>query len=177
MKDTLLVPDEAIATRIHWIRGEKVMLDSDLAELYGVVTKVLNQQVKRNVDRFPEDFAFQLSDVEWDSLRSQIVTSKQGRGGRRTLPYAFTEHGVLMLSSVLNSERAIAVNIRIMRVFVRMNRILLNDKELLLRLERMEHRQDASDEALASLFEVVKQMMEKPAGERRRLGYKGGDPV
>lgn len=177
MEGTLTIPDEAIASQIHWIRGEKVMLDEDLAALYQVPTKRLNEQVRRNMDRFPEDFMFVLDEKEWDSLRSQFATSKKGRGGRRYPPMAFAEHGVLMLSSVLSSERAIAVNIRIMRVFVRMNRILLNDRELLLRLERMEHRQDASDEALASLFEAVKQMMEKPASDRKRLGFRGGDPV
>jgi hypothetical protein len=177
MEETLLVPDEAIAAQIHWIRGEKVMLDEDLAALYQVPTKRLNEQVRRNMDRFPEDFMFVLDEREWDPLRSQFATSKKGRGGRRYPPMAFTEHGVLMLSSVLNSERAIAVNIRIMRIFVRMNRILMNDRELLLRLERMEDRQDTSDEALARLFEAVRQLMEKPAWDRKRLGFKGGDEV
>lgn len=176
MEQDLILPDEAIATRIHLIRGEKVMLAHDLARLYGVPTKALNQQVKRNARRFPEDFAFLLTDDEWQALRSQIVTSK-GRGGSRYPPLAFTEHGVLMLSSVLNSERAIAVNLRIMRVFVRMNRILMNDRELLHRLERMEGRQEEYDEALETLFDAVKELMEKPAGERLRLGYRGGDPV
>jgi len=109
MEQDLMLPDEAIATRIHWIRGEKVMLDSDLAKLYGVKTKELNLKVKRNEDRFPEDFMFQLHEGEWEALRFQNETSK-GRGGRRYPPYVFTEHGVLMLSSVLNSDRAIAVN-------------------------------------------------------------------
>ena len=99
------------------------MLDSDLAELYEVQTFRLNEQVKRNINRFPEDFMFQLSETEWDSLISQIAISKKGRGGRRTLPYVFTEHGVLMLSSVLNSERAISVNIQIMRVFTRIDTV------------------------------------------------------
>lgn len=177
MEETLIVPDEAIASRIYWICGVKVMLDQDLAELYQVATKRLNEQVKRNMERFPEDFMFVLDEQEWDSLRSQSATSKKGRGGRRYPPMAFTEHGVLMLSSVLNSQRAIAVNIRIMRVFVRMNRILMNDRELLLRLERMEDRQDAGEEALADLFETVRQLMEKPAGDRKRLGYRGGDAL
>lgn len=177
MEETLIVPDEAIASRIYWIRGMKVMLDQDLAELYQVATKRLNEQVKRNMERFPEDFMFVLDEQEWDSLRSQFATSKKGRGGRRYPPMAFTEHGVLMLSSVLNSQRAIAVNIRIMRVFVRMNRILMNDRELLLRLERMEDRQDAGEEALADLFETVRQLMERPSGDRKRLGYRGGDAL
>lgn len=177
MKETSIVPEEAIASRIYWIRGVKVMLDEDLAELYQLLTKRLNEQVRRNMDRFPEDFMFVLDEQEWDALRSQFATSKRGRGGRRYPPMAFTEHGVLMLSSVLNSKRAIAVNIRIMRVFVRMSRILMNDRELLLRLERMEGRQNASEEALSGLFEAVKQLMNKPAGDRKRIGYKGGDAV
>ena len=169
-------PEEAIAARIHWIRGQKVMLAHDLAGLYAVPTKVLNQQVKRNQERFPEDFAFELIDEEWAALRSRSVTSN-GRGGRRYLPVAFTEHGVLMLSSVLNSANAIAVNIRIMRVFVRLNRILQNDLELQLRVERMEGRQERTDDALGELFEAVKQLMEAPSGDRLRIGYKGGDPI
>lgn len=176
MEETLLVPDEAIATQIHWIRGEKVMLAFDLAKLYGVPTKRLNEQVKRNMDRFPPDFMFQLNEDEWSDLRSQFATSRSW-GGRRVPPYVFTEHGVLMLSSVLNSDRAIAVNIRIMRVFVRMNRILMQDRELMRGLERMEGRQEAHEEALQELFEAVRQLMEKPIMDRKRLGFRGGDDV
>lgn len=171
-----LLPEEAIAAQIQWIRGQKMMLDADLARLYGVPTKELNLKVKRHLERFPADFMFQLTDDEWSGLRFQFETSK-GRGGRRYPPYAFTEHGVLMLSSVLNSERAIAVNIRIMRVFVRMNRLLQKDLELQLRMEGMEDRQDRAEEELGSLFEAVKQLMEAPAEERRRLGFKGGDMI
>jgi hypothetical protein len=170
------LPDEAIAARIHWIQGQKVMLDSDLAVLYGVRTKRLNEQVKRNPNRFPEDFMFVLIEDEWDPLRSQNATSS-GRGGRRYPPMVFTEHGILMLSSVLHSDQAIAVNIKIMRVFVRMSRLLLNDLDLQLRLERMEGRQDQGERALSELFDAVKQLMEHPSGDRRRIGYKGGDAL
>jgi hypothetical protein len=170
------IPDEAIASRIYFIRGEKVMLDEDLAELYGVPTKRLNEQVKRNPDRFPDDFMFQLTSGEWEILKSQFATSRSW-GGRRKLPSAFTEHGVLMLSSVLNSERAIAVNIRIMRIFVRMNRLFMNDMELQMRLDHMEGRQDQTDAVVGQLFEKVKEMMEKPPSDRLRIGYKGGDPI
>jgi hypothetical protein len=170
------LPEEMIATQIYWIRGEKVMLAHDLAKLYGLATKRLNEQVRRNLDRFPEDFMFQLDEEEWSNLRSQFATSRSW-GGRRSPPYGFTEHGVLMLSSVLSSERAIAVNIRIMRVFVKMNRMLMNDRELMHRLERMEGRQDQYDVALNDLFDAVKKMMETPTEERKRLGYRGGDPV
>lgn len=147
MANEMALPDEVIASRIHWIREQKVMLDAELAKLYGVPTKRLNEQVKRNQDRFPEDFMFVLDESEWDALRSQTATSK-ARGGRRYRPMAFTEHGVLMLSSVLNSDRSIAVNIQIMRVFVRMDRLLRNDLEMLVRMERMEGRQERADEVL-----------------------------
>lgn len=147
MGTTSLINDEAITTRIHWIRGEKVILDEDLAGLYEVPTKRLNEQVKRNLERFPKEFMIQLNQEEWSNLKSQIATSSSW-GGRRKLPLAFTEHGVLMLSNVLNSKRAIAVSIRIIRVFVRMNRILMNDRELMHRLERVEGQQEAHGEAL-----------------------------
>jgi hypothetical protein len=176
MDHPMKLPEEVIATQIYWIRGEKVMLAHDLAKLYGLATKRLNEQVRRNLDRFPDDFMFQLDEEEWSNLRSQFATSRSW-GGRRSPPYAFTEHGVLMLSSVLSSERAIAVNIRIMRVFVKMNRMLMNDRELMHRLERMEGRQEQYDAALNDLFDAVKQMMEIPMEERKRLGYRGGDPV
>ena len=171
-----VVGEEAIAARIHWIRGQKVMLAHDLARLYGVATKRLNEQVKRNRTRFPEDFMFQLNEEEWSILRSQFATSRSW-GGPRVPPFAFTEHGVLMLSSVLNSERAIAINIRIMRVFVRLNRLLQNDLELQLRVERMEGRQERTDAAVGELFEAVKQLLDRPTGDRLRIGYRGGDPL
>ena len=125
-----LVPIEIIENKIFIIRRQKVMLDSDLAKLYDVETEVLNQGVKRNKKRFPEDFMFQLTDEEWKSLKSQIVISKKGRGGRRYNPYVFTEQGVAMLSSVLKSERAIEVNVQIMRVFVKLRQIALTNVEL-----------------------------------------------
>jgi hypothetical protein len=176
MEEALPIPDEMIAFHIYLIRGERVMLDTDQATMYGVKTYRLNEAVKRNLERFPEDFMFQLTKEEWENLTSQFAMSRSW-GGRRTPPYVFSEHGVLMLSSVLNSARAIATNITIMRVFVRMNRLMMNDRELMHRLERMEGRQDQYDAALGELFEAVKQMMETPTEERKRLGYRGGDPV
>src|SRR5580692_1223204 len=125
-----VIPVEFIERQIHVIRGYRVMLDSDLAELYQVPTKVLNQAVRRNFDRFPSDFMFQLNEEELEGLRSQIVTSKVGRGGRRYTPYAFTEHGVAMLSSVLSSKRAVALNILIIRAFVRLREYLATHKDL-----------------------------------------------
>jgi hypothetical protein len=176
MEEALPIPDEMIAFHIYLIRGERVMLDTDQATMYGVKTYRLNEAVKRNLERFPEDFMFQLTKEEWENLTSQFAMSRSW-GGRRTPPYVFSEHGVLMLSSVLNSARAIATNITIMRVFVRMNRLMMNDRELMHRLERMEGRQDQYDLALNDLFNAVKQMMETPTEERKRLGYRGGDPV
>ena len=171
MVENDVLSEGEIASRIFLVRGRQVMLSHDLADLYGVPTKALNQQVRRNRSRFPEDFAFELDSDEWEALRSQIVTSK-GRGGMRHPPMAFTEHGILMLSSVLTSERAVAVNIRIVRVFVRMTRLLQNDLELKLRVERLEGRQERCDDALGELFEVVRRMMDPPVPERRRIGYR-----
>jgi hypothetical protein len=169
-------PEEAIAARIHWVRGQKVMLAHDLAQCYGVSTKRLNEQVKRNMSRFPEDLMFLLTKEEWANLTSQTATPSSW-GGRRKAPYAFTEHGVLMLSSVLHSERAIAVNIRIMRVFVRLTRLLQNDLELQLRVERMEGRHERTDAVVGELFEVVKHLLDRPTGDRLRIGYRVGDPL
>ena len=171
-----VLPDEAIAAKVHWIRGQKVMLAHDLAALYGVPTYRLNEAVKRNMARFPEDFMFALTRDEWSNLTSRSAISRSW-GGRRQPPNAFTEHGVLMLSSILNSDRAVAVNIRIVRVFVRLNRLLQNDLELQLRVERMEGRQERTDAAVVELFEAVKQLLDRPTGERLRIGYRGGDPL
>ena len=128
----IIIIDEVVISKIHLIRGEKVMIDSDLAELYGVATGRLNEQVKRNIERFPKDFMFQLTEIEFTNLKSQIATSSWG--GRRTLPNVFTEHGVLMLSSVLNSDLAIKVNIQIMRVYTKIRNMLATHKDLLSKL-------------------------------------------
>lgn len=130
------IPDEAVLNKIYMIRDQKVMLDKDLSELYGVEVKRLNEQVKRNSDRFPGDFMFQLSDKEWDFLKSQFATLNWG--GVRKLPYAFTEHGILMLSSVLNSKQAIQVNIHIMRVYTRIRELFLAHKDVFIRVEQVE---------------------------------------
>lgn len=133
-----IIPIQIIENKIYIIRGLKVMLDSDLAYLYGVDTKVLNQAVKRNIDRFPEDFMFQLSDDEWQSLRSQFVTLNKVI--RKYKPYVFTEQGVAMLSGILNSKRAVAMNIQIMRTFIKLRELALTNKDLTQRLDEMEHR-------------------------------------
>jgi len=164
-----LVPIEVIERRILFVRGHKVMLDSHLAELYQVPTKRLNEAVKRNMARFPEDFMFQLTTEETDSLRSQFATSNEGRGGRRYLPFVFTEQGVAMLSTVLNSERAIAVNIAIMRTFVRLRQILATHKELAERLAAMEKEYD---KRFKVVFDILKQLTEPPPNPpKRAIGF------
>jgi hypothetical protein len=132
MAKEIVVADEVIMNKIYFIRGYKVMLDEELAELYEVPTKRLNENVKRNMRRFPEDFMFQLTQKEFNNLKSQNATSSWG--GRRTAPYAFTEHGVLMLSSILSSERAISVNIQIMRIYTKMREMIITHKDILLQL-------------------------------------------
>ena len=156
---------EVIVAKIWEIRGKKVMLDSDLAKLYEVSTKVLIQAVKRNIRRFPADFMYQLTKKEVASLRSQIVTSK--RGGRRYLPYVFTQDGVAMLSSVLNSERAIMVNIQIMRAFTQLRRMLLTNRDLRRKIEEMERKYNKQ---FAIVFEAIKQLLEPPK-QTRTIGF------
>lgn len=164
-----------ISGAIVVLRGHRVLLDAALAELYGVETKVLIQAVKRNLTRFPPDFMLQLTAPEWAGLRSQIVTSKLRRGGRRYAPYAFTEQGVAMLSSVLGSGRAIAVNIQIMRAFVRMREMLIGNKELTQKLDqleaRIEKRLATHDEAITAILSVIRQLMNPtPPPKRRGIG-------
>lgn len=168
------IADEVVINKIYLVRDQKVMLDSDLAELYGVQTFRLNEQVKRNIDRFPEDFMFQLSEDEWDSLTSQIAISKKGRGGRRTLPYVFTEHGVLMLSSVLNSEQAIQVNIQIMRIYTRIREMLLAHKDVFLRVEQVEKQMIKQDQKIEVLFDYLSKFIEKEDKPRQKVGYEIG---
>jgi hypothetical protein len=163
-----LVPVASIERRIYLVRGEKVMLDADLAELYEVPTKVFNQAVKRNLDRFPEDFMFRVTKEESESLRSQIVTSKIGRGGRRTLPYVFTEQGVAMLSSVLRSRRAIEVNIAIMRAFVNLRRMMLSNEELNRKVNALEQKYD---ENFKVVFDALRRLLAAPEKPRRRIGF------
>ena len=162
-----IIPLERIESCIFLIRGHKVILDADLAELYEVETKVLIQAVKRNKSRFPGDFMFQLTKQEVNDLRSQIVTSK--RGGRRYLPYAFSEQGVAMLSSVLHSERAVIVNIEIMRAFVRLRQILASNAELARKLAELEKKYDAQFKVV---FDAIRKLMEPPADKKKRsIGF------
>jgi len=157
----LLMMEQKILNKIYIIRGEKVMLDSDLAEMYGVETKVFNQSIKRNLERFPKDFMFTLREREWTNLRSQFVTSSWG--GARYRPKVFTEQGVAMLSSILNSKTAIAVNIRIIRVFTKLKEYALTNKEILLQLANLEKEVKGNSRDIANIFCVIKELLEKQA--------------
>ena len=165
---TNILTSERIERSILLIRGHKVMLDADLAELYGVETRALLQAVSRNQKRFPEDFMFQMSKEEYELLRSQIVISKKGRGGRRYLPYVFTEQGVAMLSSVLRSERAVQVNIEIMRAFVRLRELVATHKYLARKLETLEKRYDAQFKVV---FDAIRELMARPEPNKRKIGF------
>ena len=167
-RNSSIIPVERIQQAIYLIRDEKVMLDKDLAVLYGVETKVLNQAVRRNIDRFPGDFMFRLTDEEGERLRSQIVTSNDGRGGRRYPPYAFTEQGIAMLSSVLRSRRAIQVNIAIMRTFVQFRRILADNKLLRDKIERLENKYD---EQFQQVFSILEHMIKEEDRPKRQIGF------
>ena len=174
MAETSLVPAERIEQAILPIRGHKVMLDRDLAELYGVPTKRLNEQVRRNRARFPADFMFQLSKEEFEEWRSQIATSIPAtKMGLRRRPYAFTEQGVAMLSSVLNSDRAIEVNIAIMRAFVKLREILATHKDLARKLEELERKLGAHDEKFQIVFEAIRRLMAPPPQPEKkgRIGF------
>jgi hypothetical protein len=166
-----LVPQEIIEQKIFFIRGHKVMLSNHLAELYNVEVRSLIQAVKRNNERFPVDFMFQLTDGEFQNLKSQIVISSWG-GPRRSTPYAFTEQGVAMLSSVLRSRRAIQVNIAIMRAFVKLREILSAHKELAQKLNELEQKIERHDEEIVAIFEAIRQLMApSPAQPRRKIGF------
>jgi phage regulator Rha-like protein len=164
-----LIPQEMIETQIYNIRGQKVLLDRDLARLYGVQTKVLKQAVNRNIERFPDDFMFQLNSKEFKNWRSQIVTSNPGdRMGLRYRPYAFTQEGVAMLSSVLNSERAIQVNIAIMRTFIKLREIMVTHKDLARKIDDMERKYDVQFKVV---FEAIRRLLTPPEKLKKRIGF------
>jgi phage regulator Rha-like protein len=165
------IPDEFVMSKIFVIRNQRVMIGKDLAELYGVVTKQLNQQVKRNSDRFPENFMFQLTEEEKD----EVVTNCDHLRSLRfssNLPYAFTEHGVLMLANVLKSERAIQMSIRIIEVFIKMREMLLTHKDILLQLEKIETKLTGHDEEIQLIFKYLKQLLNPPQQPRKKIGFK-----
>lgn len=181
MSKHLIIPDEIILNKIYLIRGQKVMIDRDLAELYGVETKRLKEQVNRNMKRFPNRYMFKLTKGENDFLRSHFATLKRGEHSKY-LPYAFTEHGILQLANVLHSDRAIQMGIRIIDVFIYMNEKLLTHKDILLKLEELEKKLMKQDEKMnkygeeiQTIFNVLKQMMAPPQEPRKRIGYKRKD--
>jgi hypothetical protein len=170
----LPVPDELVMNKIYVIRNQKVMLDKDLAELYGVETKRLKEAVKRNIHRFPEDFMFELTEIESESLRSQFATSKSGRGGARYSPMAFTEQGVAMLSSVLNSEKAITVNIQIIRIFTRIRQMLMDNTEIRLIIEELRNKTNNNTKNIEVVFQYLDELLDKKENlkPREKIGYK-----
>ncbi len=180
-KDTLImIPDEVVMSRIYVIRDVNVMIDRDLAELYGVETKYLKRQVKRNIIRFPEDFMFELTDQEFKEWRSQFVTSNEDRMGLRYAPFAFTEDGVAQLSTVLNSERAIKVNLQIIRMFSKLRRLTLTHKDILRKLEELERNDMEHDSKIELIFEYLKQLeasrqQELEQKTRKPIGFKTQD--
>lgn len=162
---------EQVRPQILEVRGQKVLLEFDLAKLYGVETRALVQAVVRNPSRFPSDFAFRLSQGEWDPLKSQFVISKNGRGGRRWMPLAFTEQGVAMLASVLRSPQAIAVNIEIVRIFVRLRQLSASDANLAEKLLELERRVNSQDAAIAEVFAAIRELMRHPDPPHRPIGF------
>lgn len=170
-KLTVRLTDEVVLEKIYVIRGLKVMLDNDLAALYGVETKRLKEQVRRNISRFPNDFMFELSEKEHQHLKELSGNRRRGSHAKYP-PFAFTEHGVLMLSSILNSERAIKVNIQIMRVYVRIRQMMLTNKDLLLKMEQLEDRMVKQDEKIALVFKYLKKFIEQEDRPRNPIGFK-----
>jgi hypothetical protein len=170
--DTKLILVDQIELLIHDVRGQKILLDSDLAALYGVPTKVLNQAVRRNLDRFPADFLFQLTRDESEALRSQFVTLKTGRGQhRKYLPYAFTEHGVIMAATILNSPRAVAVSVFVVRAFVKLRQLVRAHKDLAAKLDQLERKVGSHDEAIKQLVVAIRQLMSPPDPPKNRMGF------
>ena len=167
----LALPDHDIINRIFMIRGQKVMLDRDLAEMYGVDTKVLKQAVRRNISRFPEDFMFEMTSDELSHWRSHFVTSNADKMGLRYPPFCFTEQGVAMLSSVLGSEIAIQVNIQIIRVFSRMKQLLLDYKDLMLKMEHLEQKVSKHDKDILAIFNALKKLIEQPGKPKEPIGF------
>jgi ORF6N domain-containing protein len=179
MNPTALVLTKRVATKILILRNQKVILDADLAELYGVPVRQLNQQVKRNRDRFPSDFRFAITAAEYQNLRSQNVISSSGHGGRRYLPHAFTEHGAIMAATVLNSKRAIEMSIFVVRAFVQMRQATVFNQNVVSKLAELEARLDGHDGELQGLVEAIRELVEPLPANNRRIGFEtpsGTDP-
>ena len=164
-------PAFAVESRILFLRHQRVILDLDLAQLYGVPVKRLNEQVKRNQERFPSDFLFQLTEKEHNALRSQFATSKKRRGGRRYTPYAFTEHGAIMAATVLNSERAVQMSVFVVRAFVRLREMLATNRRLARKIDELENRLNSNDSVIWELFTAIKKLMAPDRKRRARIGF------
>jgi hypothetical protein len=172
---SMIVVDEVIMNKIYMVRCQNVMLDRDLAELYGVETKVLKQAVRRNLSRFPNDFMFEMNKKEFENWRSQNVTSKEDSMGLRYAPFCFTEQSVTMLSCVLSSERAIIVNIQIIRIFTKLRKMVVTHKDILLQLEKLEKKISEHDEDIEMIFQALKQLLNPPQVPRPRIGFRRND--
>jgi hypothetical protein len=179
MSNPIEITDSVVLSKIYLIRGKKVMVDKDLAEMYSVETKVLNQSVKRNIKRFPQDFMFQLTDSEFENWKSQIVTSNSVKMGMRKRPFVFTEQGVSMLSSVLKSDTAIEVNIQIIRIFTRIREVLLTHKDVMLKMEQLEKKLlkqnenvNKHEQEIQAIFEALKHLFNHSAGQRKTIGFR-----
>ena len=171
MSPSPLVLTRKVGSKILVLRNQKVILDSDLAELYGVSVKQLNQQVKRNRDRFPSDFLFTVTSAEYKDLRSQTVTSSSKHGGRRYLPHAFTEHGAIMAATVLNSKRAIEMSVFVVRAFVRMREAILDNQRIAAKLDELENRIDSHDGSIEELVEAIRELIAPLPANHRRIGF------
>jgi ORF6N domain len=179
-KSELVIPDEVVMNKIYVVRGQRVMIDRELAELYGVETKVLKQAVRRNIIRFPEDFMFEMSIEDFANWRSQNVTSREDRQGLRYAPFCFTEQGVTMLSCILNSERAVVVNIQIIRIFIKLRQMISTNKDILFQLEKLEKKITSHDKDIRIIFKCIKQLLNPPQEPRTRIGFRRSnenDPI
>jgi phage regulator Rha-like protein len=172
MTKSITVPDEVIINKIYFIRRQKVMIDRDLAELYGVETKRLKEAVRRNIERFPEDFMFEMNKNEFEQWRKEHITEAEDKQGLRYAPFCFTEQGVTMLSCVLNSKRAIEVNIHVIRIFTRLREMVLTHKDILLKLEKIERKIVQHDGDIKLIFKYLKELLNPPTEPMRKIGFK-----
>jgi phage regulator Rha-like protein len=172
MTKNVAIPDEVVMNKIYLIRGQKVMLDRDLAELYGVETRVLKQAVRRNGERFPQDFMFEMNKEEFEQWRKENITEADDRQGLRYAPFCFTEQGVTMLSCVLNSKRAIEVNIQVIRIFTRLRELVLTHKDILLKLEQLERKAVKQDGEIKLIFDYLRELLNPPTEPMRKIGFK-----
>ncbi|HRF35554.1 MAG TPA: ORF6N domain-containing protein [Cyclobacteriaceae bacterium] len=172
MSKSISIPDEVVVSKIYLIRGQKVMIDRDLAELYGVETKRLKEAVRRNIARFPQDFMFEMNKSEFEQWRKESITESEDKQGLRYAPFCFTEQGVTMLSCVLNSKRAIEVNIQIIRIFTRLRELVLTHKDILLKLEQIERKAVKQDDDIKLIFEYLRELLNPPSQPMRKIGFK-----